>query len=85
MLRRLLILVGLLVVVGGSACIVRHHHGPPPPGPPPHHRCHEECVLWAHERHCDRRCRVWTGGVCVAWEQHCGHRRVCRRHETRCH
>jgi hypothetical protein len=81
MSRHLLALALLLATLGLASCYV-HHHGPPPPHRP---RCFTGCAEWGFREACERRCRVWAGGVCMAFDQRCRPQRVCFRHETRCH
>ena len=78
MLRRLLLLVALLLSTPLLAsCFVRSYG----PGP----RCRNECTYWGVREQCDRVCRVWAGGACMAWESRCRPVRSCARWESRCY
>lgn len=79
MLRRLLLLVALLLSIPLLGCIVRTH------GPGPGPRCHNECAYWGVREQCDRFCRVWAAGACMAWESRCRPVRTCVRWHTRCY
>ncbi len=78
MLGRLLLLLAMVVSIPllGS-CVVRTYG----PGP----RCHNECAYWGVREQCDRFCRVWAAGVCMAWESRCRPVRSCVRWEQRCY
>ncbi len=67
----------LITVVGG--CIVRTRAY----GPPPRH-CYTACERWGYRQACARRCRLWSVGVCMAWESYCRPERVCLQEVTRC-
>jgi len=83
MLRRLLLLLALLV----SMPLLGSCYVSPGPGVRVHHggRCRNECAYWGNRQQCDRFCRVWAGGVCMAWEQRCRPMRTCMRWESRCY
>ncbi len=79
MLRRILLLVTLLLSASLLAsCYVRSY------GPPGAH-CRNECAYWGVRDQCDRFCRVWGPGGCLAWESRCRPVRQCVRWETRCY
>ena len=71
----------VLILTLFAGCLVRTYG--PPPGP--RRNCRNECAAWGVRDRCDRFCRVWVGGACMAWEQRCRPERTCMRFEMRCY
>ncbi len=81
LLKRALLLCLLLAAIPLLSCLVpvhHRHHGP-------RANCQNVCGYWGVRDRCDRFCRVWAAGRCMAWESRCRPERACLRYETRCY
>lgn len=83
-MQKLLWLVLALATLSLGCIVPVHHGGPPPPGRHYRSNCRSECVQWGQRSVCNRRCRFWSRGVCMGWEQHCYPQQTCLRHGTVC-